>query len=45
VFDIDKETGRISPKKNSKGQLFDNLGRLVNACGYLTDYDGNVVDL
>lgn len=31
-------------KKNKKGQLEDNLGRLINDKGYLVDSKGNVID-
>lgn len=31
-------------KKNQKGQMVDDLGRLVNQKGYLVDEQGNIVD-
>lgn len=45
VFDFDRNTGLIKLKTNKQGQHFDNLGRLVNARGYLVDFQGNVVDV
>jgi len=42
-FDKDAH-GRIIPK-SSKDGLVDNLGRRVNEKGYLTDENGNIIDV
>ena len=38
------QLGNINFKKNNRGQLIDETGRLVNDRGYLIDDHGNIVD-